>query len=1138
MEHFLSRNEKEVKKIEDPIKARNKMFEKVLEKLPEFRHTLSESATVDPVGYVFRNSIQDGLELARQAGLTPAEIYKTTLGRSLFCLSHKEVVVQSGRLMESMGLPTKYQMLDLFKRFHADQDFKNDFNETGYVAYDQTLRTQIDDMKTRNPGVYWDINDYYREFLPYRAEELAKSEEEALELKKLLERKNKKGNVPEESDVEKRGRSINQAMDVLLPKYFKVLEDIILKGDTESLPLRTTSMERLEAQGFSLGEASVLTVYFESYWEMKNNPEKLPELVMRGPSGFKQSWNLEAARKPVAKIVENMRKKALTKNVEKLLDQYGQRGKDKDAYKIVFDPIFGKHIATREPFHMPTAHGCAEEIISTQEIVKIVGKIINRMPEESKDLSFDTLGSELEVALKQEGNEDLHDAYKALNKGEDDFTNYGPIEDVVPLFLEATQEESAKDYAEAYIISKRIDGNLLTGIAEYLNDCFEKKNKSSLSEKNLAILAAKLEDKIKDGAIPYSASSADKEDLEAGMTLLDAFKDPSMENMLKAFPVKSSDELYGEKKKIEEKTKELFNKSKRAFDFFKKTLQDKGQFLMRTMGAKPDQNPNRLAEQLIAASFPAEYQAYQERQGQESKNFGWGNFGLSKDRSGLGLMKNRFESLMAGGNVGGPESKEGGSKMSVTLDRSYNGMMITNIIAYSPSTGKWGRTHIPIDGDMKTGRKYEHIRAKQSESVHGAMVVPTPLGAENIFTNRGVVEKDSLGIVMSAQSDGKLESWSYDVPTGHLAPMNITDKEYTRFLDRLVVEGGSAYLEKISGLPVECQMFLDSIVDLAPRDRVSAIQKFITNHSFYDAYDNPLRDEMNQSSVSDRIGYMEERLQQLRAELGDEVPSNSMFAGVCADFTVIGEMMLRASGIAAGAAEGYRVSGTTFNSNNAHGLNVIIWPDSNGKNTLCEVDMTPSAVTAAQQKAFAMLGIKPVLVEETINESQEQEKHHIEELKKNLDTITQGLNVMATANPDQVDLKQFKESLIDYISATCSLGDVYVFKRMIETYKFSPVHTLEKSPEKKVEAIGFMQGEYKRWNEDYQTKDEPMERLNNAGKNLMGAFQKCYAQSKIDHEQEKLQDMIVSIPEYLNTSLSDKHKKLWEYFGQYAKLQK
>jgi hypothetical protein len=371
-----------------------------------------------------------------------------------------------------------------------------------------------------------------------------------------------------------------------------------------------------------------------------------------------------------------------------------------------------------------------------------------------------------------------------------------------------------------------------------------------------------------------------------------------------------------------------------------------------------------------------------------------------------------------------------------------------------------------------------------------------------------------------------------------LAPTDVTDHEYTRFLDRLVNEGGSAYLEKIPGLPVECEMFLDSIVRLPPRDRVVAIQEFVTSHSFYDAYDNPLRDQMNKASVSDRIAIMQERLGQLREQLGDEIPDQTIFAGVCADVTVIGEMMLRASGIAAGAAEGYRVSGTSLNNDNAHGLNIVVWPDQSGKNILCEVDMTPSAVTEKQQAEFARMGIIPVSVKKTIEESEKIDEEYVKELRGRLNEITKNMDALAQGDIDTIDRKKFQESLTDYINATCNLSDVFVFKRMIETYRYSTVHTIENEPQKKAEAIGFMQYEYKRWNKEYDAQEKPLERLSNPGKNLIGIFNQLQAQSKLDKEQQKFKSMIASVPEYLQTSLSLEHMKLWELLGKYANFGK
>lgn len=1137
LEHGFLGKEHKTSKIEDPITQRNKMFEKVIEELRVHRDTMNASVT--PASFIFRNSIQDGLDFARKAGLTPDEIKKATIQNALFSLSHRKTMVSLLRkgkdemnipyLKEGSVIETSFD-----ERFTNWNDHYAELTPKGKDSFEFHLKWQDQEMND-SPKVFQIIEDYYREYLPYRAAELKKSDEEHQEeLERARREKLRKEGVKEKPSPEQlRTDHMKKAENILLGKYLGVLDEKVFEDKNIS------EFDAYERVSELLNHENIHTIseIADTLWmyhQNKESEESLPVFFMK-QDGQTYEWDLESARKPVAKIVENISAKKLREDLEYLCNRLGYRREDEESYKIIFDQVLNRHIATKQPFHRPGVHESAEEILMVGDIVSVFNDVFSQYSIDLENLSmrdaekavndFVETNSELKERFEKADNSDNHQV---------NFSNYGSIEHVIDQFCKNASPKT-KSYIEALVLKMRINEDRLEDVSTYLANAIEKKNGSELSDRRMGELFALLEDRLANGpeGLRSNGNEKRKDDFESARALLDGLKNPTLENLNKIFAPKAGDELERGKRNEKAHLRDMFKRSKQAFSFVKQMMRDKGRELLRTIGAVPDQSPSRLAEQLIKACFPAEYQAYQDRKKSES---GFGNFFRGSEND-LGLMKNRFESLMEGGNFGG-KSKEDGPKMSVTLDKSYRGMMVTNVIAHDSQTGNWKRVHIPVDGDMKGNRKYEHIVAKKQNGSKNAEVIPTPFGAENIFTNRGTVEKDSLGVVLSPSSGEKLESWSYDLPTGHLAMENVSDRDYTRFLDRLVNEGGSAYLEKIPGLPIECQMFLDSIIKLSPRDRVIQIQKFVTSHLFYDAYDNPLREDMNRASVSDRIALMQERMGQIREELGDEVPDGMIFAGVCADATVIGEMMLRASGIAAGAAEGYNVSGNSFNSDHAHGLNVVVWPDSNGKNVLCEVDMTPSAITAAQREAFALAGINPVSVEKTIQESEQMDEQKINEIRERLDDVIKNLDTMSGDNLETIDIKQFQENLIDYINATCNLSDVYVFKRMIETYRYTPVRTIENDAQKKIESIGFMQNEYKRWTNDYQKSETPLERLNNAGKNLIGEFRRIRAQAKLDNESDQFNKMVSSVPEYLQTSLSAEHKKLWQLLGTYAKALK
>ena len=859
--------------------------------------------------------------------------------------------------------------------------------------------------------------------------------------------------------------------------------------------------------------------------ELKKRQDSLPILSIRDGNGNKMNFNMEASRKPVEKIKEKIITQEIIKSSEKLLSN---KYKNKDAsYKIIFDEILKQHVVSLG--HNELSREQTQEVIfREQESVQQMEDLFSKY-----NFTFDHTNFEEALDEFKDNNEDFRTELAAIDAGDRETITSLDLADTLKMF-ERIKNTELKKFIEYYVISERIHRSALNGIAEYLANIVEGKQQSLLSEQQIGELFLELENSLEN-------TLRNTPELKTPLQQLDVLKVPTIENFSNYFKPKGHSEMNADEKKKQTIMRNVIEQSKQLFDSIKLSMKNKAQWLLQSFSlpAKPDSNILKLTDRLIAACYPEEWQKYQDKQKeqiQSNKSFSF------ESEDPRGMTHNQFESMMAGGNVGakknGLESSESIKGFEATFDTPVNAMLITNIVAYDTSANRWKRTHVPVDGDMVQHRTYKKVTATLKNPIPSSVsVIPAPLATKEFSTNKSNIEKDSLGI-HTAIGDGALSTWSYEIPVGSVAMDNVSDQTYTRFLDRLIDEGGSKYIEKIPGLPVECQMFLSGIQSLPPRDRVQQIQKFITSHSFYDAYDNQMRDEMNRAGITERLGLMQERLAQLRGEIGNEIPDTMLFAGVCADFAIVGEMMLKESGIAAGIAEGYRISGTTINSDNAHGKNIVLWPDETGKTIMAEVEMTPSALTESQRAAFAQQGLEPEPLQKAITEAENREKEHEQELKEKSDEILKQIDDLIAHSAEQgkrLNKVELRGHITDYISSMCSLEDIYVYKRILESYRFTPINTVDVNDlDQKIKGTEFMQAEYKRWKGDYEHREDGLERISNSGKNLIGEIDRLYIKSAMANTQDQFVSLFKNIPNYLHNELPDSHKKLWKLLEVYV----
>lgn len=1109
--------------VTDPVVQKQKLFRHIAETFPEYRD-IANHAEIDPIGLVFQHSVADGLELAKKLGLTPEEIRKRTIENPVFGLSHSKVILYVNTDLvgtEAQNKPGAIQLKNILNHI-ADGKFTSTSSEESQKArtfFQASFEKRKQDIQQFPREIIDSIAGYYAEFLPYRADELRKSYEEA--------------NPRHSGELTPFGKltmHLEQGKKALFPKYMKALAKEVYENHSTEDP-----REVLEQLGVPKDEVIFMEASVDEYRSHETG-EPLPTLVMNHGAGGKQNFNLEAMRKPVAKIREKLLTKELTIGAEELLNGRMHTGSH-ERHAIVYDENLKEHICTKQETVIPSQEEIQGQLYKIKEFFQqfeIIAKKHNLFNEKTRNMSYDELSDYITKA--QEMNPEFEAELKAIDSEKFNDLHSVDLCEYVKVYDDLSFPE-LKRGLEYNVVHERIKDDFLAGIAEYLANVIDKKQPSLLTDKDLGELWNEFEEATKNYfSANYNGGDLEGKKLNDTLTQLDCLKHQDLNHLINYFQPKSGQERLEDIEKKHKETRTLIERSKRLFDAIKSSMKDRAKWLLEsfTMPAKPDQNEMRLADQLTAACYPEEWSAYQEKIRKEQEYRDQQQSISMSEFSNRGLTENSFDSRMSGGNVGDKESIEQMKSFEAKFDQPVSAMLVTNVVGYDSARGIWRRMHVPVDGDMHQGRSMQKVSAQLTSPINShTSVIPTPLGAMEVTSNKKIVEKDSLGVYTTTGNEA-FNSWSYEVPLGDIAIEDVSDQTYTRFLDRFIDEGGKNYIEKIPGLPPESMMFLDSIKNLWPRDRMMQIQKFVTKHSFYDAYDNTMRNDMNNGTPAGRVAMMQERLSQLREELSDQVPDDKLFAGVCADFAVVGEMMLRESGIAAGAAEGYQVSGTTLNNNNAHGLNVAFWPDESGKTIMAQIDMTPGATTAEQQAVYLAQGLKPKPIEESIQDAEKREEEHIAELRERADDLLKEMEELLESGGKQATM-ELRRNLTEYISALCSLEDVFVYKRMIESYRFTPVQSADANDlSQKIAGITFMQGEHKRWKDEYNKRDDGLERLSSPGKNLMGEIDRLMIKAKMAGQGESFTRMVHDIPEYLAKELSEPQKKLWQLIGTYV----
>jgi hypothetical protein len=424
--------------------------------------------------------------------------------------------------------------------------------------------------------------------------------------------------------------------------------------------------------------------------------------------------------------------------------------------------------------------------------------------------------------------------------------------------------------------------------------------------------------------------------------------------------------------------------SKRVVKTLNDTLKEEPKLFLSTMGAKQDNLSEAYVEHLLISLFP-EIRVNREREeraeGAKSGRFGnWGGFGREALAQVTEDPEVSVKALLSGAEYTafeGADPKNEREAEVVRLREPVAGMLVSGIYGrYNSSSRKWEK--IPLDLSREDSGVTREITMEISDTRSLHEVVLPRLSSGKILSDRvkGVAQ-DGQEVTLDTKTNRFGES-VVAVPSGinrilysqteDLVPKVPTDcrtEQYEKFKRQVERGGGEALTEKLTRLPDEMKMFLDSLRSRSPKEQLQAVEAFVRRYGYYDFDNVEVIKEKQGKSLEEILSIMEIRLQELRRRPDlSEALNNKKYAGVCADFALMASAMMRELGIPSGVISGFRLSPEqkSVTTKQAHGIAFALWPSIDGKAEIIEVDGTPHGVTAEQEALLATFR-KPSLLE-------------------------------------------------------------------------------------------------------------------------------------------------------------------------------
>ncbi|MFH1668219.1 MAG: hypothetical protein ABH884_04345, partial [Candidatus Komeilibacteria bacterium] len=298
---------------------------------------------------------------------------------------------------------------------------------------------------------------------------------------------------------------------------------------------------------------------------------------------------------------------------------------------------------------------------------------------------------------------------------------------------------------------------------------------------------------------------------------------------------------------------------------------------------------------------------------------------------------------------------------------------------------------------------------------------------------------NSLGeVVVEVPKNIKKIVYSLEYNQAPKIMRQLTEHEYRNYHRQFKSEFGDEMNQEMCHLPEEIEVFINSIAELEPKEKVKAIESFVREYSYYDFDNKDVMPLKRGKGLEELLMIMETRmaeLKQIHPELSDKL-SKKRFAGVCHDFNMLVTAMLRRAGFFSGLAIGFMAYDKSVRLNSAHGTAFVVWPDELNKHAVFTVDGTPSGVTAEQNEYLSQ--IQQPSLEQQENRAEEMIEEIKKEAEEKLEKILNTLQGQDTEAIKKLTNGQLESVLNMILTYEVKRPHWQVLKRVIEAYWYSP----------------------------------------------------------------------------------------------------
>ncbi|MBU1179882.1 transglutaminase-like domain-containing protein, partial [Patescibacteria group bacterium] len=583
-------------------------------------------------------------------------------------------------------------------------------------------------------------------------------------------------------------------------------------------------------------------------------------------------------------------------------------------------------------------------------------------------------------------------------------------------------------------------------------------------------IAVELTKSLKEEKKGFALNLTEEQKLE----LLNLLQNPEEEKIRRYL-----EERYG-KRTWQEELMASLSHSKRVAESINRAIVSSPELAMETMAAAPDLTADATGQKILFKMYP-ELRFKQEKRG---GFFGYAGFSREESLS----IEPTPESYLS------PESflsLEGGDPRmenapEVIKMREFSPRFIpTGVFGrYSRTKNQWEKSYFTIPQD--TGESDIRTFTLPSPPKGKTAVLPKTLGSaivsERVFVLGGKGKKSKLEINENSlgetfaeiPKDAEEVVYSFKESKAQLPLADIRREELEKSYARL--EEGARYglTEKIAPLPADLKLFISSIRDRSPKEKLLLIEQFARQISYYDFDNREVQDLKRGKDMNETLAIMQERINELilkNPELAEGLKGKK-YAGVCADFAKLTAMLLREAGFASGVMAGFAPHGKSVTLREAHALNFVLYPDASGQGLRpVLIDATPSGLTAEEEDMLSAIRLPSLEKRELENEEE------LIKLKDGLDAeLDEILNILkskdkaAIAKLSNGKLEQVVNLLLNYEVKEKHFKNVL---RSLDAFWYTPYKDLDLSKEKEREGLReFLSKEIKRKEGGFEEEGE------------------------------------------------------------------